>query len=127
MKTNMQQIILYFLLFSSIFLSCQTGYRMKEFISGTYVREFKNEFYAGRDTLVIWHFNNSTYLVNHKESFQRIRDGRLLNVERKLEKWVTVYDEKEQILKEERRGRILSFDPSKNILMVGSSIYKKLK
>ena len=123
----MQSTIIYLLLFISIFLSCHRGYQIKEFIPGTYLGEFKNEFFIGRDTLVIELFNNSTYVINHKESYQRIKDGDLLNVERKTEKWVAVYDEKEQVLIEGRTGKILSFDPSKNLLMVGTSIYKKMK
>lgn len=123
----MEAAVLYFLALSTILLSCHAGYQIKELIPGNYVREFKNEFFIGRDTLVIWHFKNSTYVINHKESYQRIRDGDLLNVERKTEKWVTVYDEKDQVLIEGRTGKILSFDPSKNLLMVGSSIYKKMK
>ena len=97
------------------------------FIPGIYVREISNEYSIGRDTLAISHFNASTYAIVHYSTYQRIEEGQLLPKERKVEKWVALYDKKAALLKEGKRGRLLSFQPQNNRLLVGSSPYQKVK
>jgi len=97
------------------------------FIPGTYVRTVINEFSVGRDTLVIGAVNPNTYTIIHKGSYRQIKEGKLLPYKSISENWTATYDERKQILMEAKRGKIISFDPSKNILLVGGSPYKKIK
>jgi hypothetical protein len=110
----------------SILHSCNQG-NEPNFIPGTYVREVENEFSVGRDTLVIGAVNQVTYSIIHNGSYHRIKDGKLLPVKNISENWTATYDENKKILMESKRGKIISFDPSKNILFVGTSLYKKIK
>lgn len=98
-----------------------------DFIPGTYVRTVINEFSIGRDTLVIGAVTEATYTLIHKGSYRRIKDGRLMPAERISESWTATYDAGKKILMEAKRGKVISFDPAKNILLVGSSPYKKIK
>lgn len=109
-----------------ILYSCDFGSN-KDFIPGTYVREVKNEFSVGNDTLAIGAVNQVTYFIIHKGSYHRIKDGKLLPIKSISENWSASYDENKKILMESKRGKIISFDPSKNILFVGGSQYKKIK
>ena len=124
MKKNKSALLCYFLCI--IFYGCTSG-NDTNFIPGTYVREVKNEFSFGRDTLVIGAVNPNTYTVIHKGSYRQIRDGKLLPVKNMSENWSVTYDENKKVLIESKRGKVISFDPSRNILLVGSSPYKKIK
>ncbi len=99
---------------------------MQDFIPGTYVREVSNEMSIGKDTLQISFVSGLSYRIIHSGEYQRIQDGKLLPREHKIEKWMASYDEKEVVLNEAKRGRVLSFDPSKRLLYVGSSPYQKI-
>lgn len=125
MKKNKIALLYYFL--CTVFYSCSLQTGSKDFIPGTYVREVKNEFSIGRDTLVIGAVNQVTYSIIHNGSYRRIKDGKLLPVKNISENWTATYDENNKVLMESKRGKIISFDPSKNILFVGSSPYKKIK
>ena len=123
MKKNKSVLFSYFLCI--IFYSCNSG-NDTNFIPGTYVREVKNEFSIGKDTLVIGAVNPNAYTIIHKASYQRIKEGKLLPVKNKTENWPVTYDRDNQILQETKRGRIISF-PSRDMLLVGGSPYRKIK
>jgi len=123
MKKNKSVLFSYFLCI--IFYSCHSG-NDTNFIPGTYVREVKNEFSIGKDTLVIGAVNPNAYTIIHKASYQWIKEGKLLPVKNKTENWPVTYDRDNQILQETKRGRIISF-PSKDMLLVGGSPYRKIK
>jgi len=123
MKKNKLVLFSYFLCI--IFYSCSSG-NDTNFIPGTYVREVKNEFSIGKDTLVIGAVNPKAYTIIHKASYQRIKEGKLLPVKSITENWPVTYDRDKQILQETKRGRIISF-PSKDMLLVGGSPYRKIK
>jgi hypothetical protein len=97
------------------------------FIPGTYVREVSNEFSAGKDTLVISQFAPDSYAITNYNTYQRIEAGRLLSKEHKVERWIALLDKEAGVLKEVKRGRVLSFQHQDNKLMVGSSSYQKIK
>lgn len=118
----MKKILLCCLLYG-----CGSQMATKNFISGTYTREVSNEYSLGKDTLVISADNEVTYSIIHKGTYQRKKEHHLLPPERKYEKWTASYDEHNQTLIENKRGKIISFDASKDILFVGSSMYKKIK
>lgn len=125
MKKNKLALLCYFLCI--VFYSCSSQTDTKDFIPGIYVREVKNEFSVGRDTLVISPFNTNTFSIIHKGSYQRIKNGKLKPVERKYENWTATYDNNKQVLQEIKKGKVFLFDQSKNILFVGKSPYKKIK
>ncbi len=126
MKKKIQTII-YFLLSCIVLSSCSSGADNNNFIPGMYVREVHNEFSIGRDTLVINPSNTTMYSIIHTGSYQRIKDGKLLSAKSIHENWTATYDNDKKILQETKRGRVLSFDVPKNILLLGSSHYKKIK
>ncbi len=99
---------------------------VQDFIPGAYVREVSNEMSIGRDTLQISVVSSTSYRIIHSGTYQRIKDGKLLKPEHISEKWTALFDEKEGVLNEAKRGRVLSFDPGKRLLYVGSSPYQKI-
>ncbi len=109
------------------FIACDQRTEMEQTIPGTYVRVVENEFSRGRDTLTIRQFNDQIYTIDHKGTFQRIKNESLLPTQGFHEKWTAIFDEKNKILKEVKRGKVLSFKPSEKILLVGESVYKKIK
>jgi hypothetical protein len=125
MKKIKPVLACYFL--CTVFNSCSPQTGSNNFIPGTYVRMVTNEFSVGLDTLVIGAVNQHMYTIIHKGSYRRIKENALLPVQRLSENWTATYDENKKVLVESKRGKIISFDPSKNILFVGSSLYKKIK
>jgi hypothetical protein len=125
-----------FLLFvlTTITVSCD-GFESKSasrtvlsFIPGTYVRVFEGEYSKGHDTLIINQPDekNNYYIIEHNSSFQKIREGRLLPVEYMSETWIAVYNEKDKVLAEQKKGKLISFLPEKEELLLGSDVFNKL-
>ena len=100
---------------------------IRDFIPGVYARQFEGEFSKGSDTLTIEPFSGAIYLIAHNVSYRRIEDGKLKMPERKLTRLTAVYNESEEVLVENRKGLMISFDPSKKILLFGSSVYQKIR
>lgn len=98
---------------------------VKAFIPGTYARSVQNEFSDGRDTLVIENIANDNYSIQRRMTYRRITNGTAGALEKKTERWTALWDEKSGALVEQRRGRLLTFQPSKRTLMVESSLYQK--
>ena len=113
-------------LICTILFGCASQ-NIADFIPGTYVRTVINEFSVGRDTLVVGTVSWLTYTIIHKGSYRLIKQGRLLPAQSISENWMATYDENKQVLMESKRGKIISFDPAKKILLVGSSPYEKIK
>ncbi len=113
-------------LLCGMFFGC-TSHSVSDFIPGTYVRSVINEFSVGRDTLVIIAVGNLSYSIIHKGSYHRIKEGALLPQKSVAENWLATYDKNNQVLVEAKKGKIISFNPSENILLVGTSPYKKIK
>ena len=99
---------------------------VKDFIPGVYARHFEGEFSKGNDTLRIELFSGSTYVITRGSSYRRIGDGKVHSPERKLQKLTAVYDEKEAVLVENKKGLIISFNPEKKILLFGNSVFEKI-
>lgn len=125
----MKQPILLSLLIITAVAGCNDpqGAAVKDFMPGTYARRVQNEFSEGCDTLVITGLGNEAYGIEHRMSYRRIREGKPLPEERKVEKWTALYDEKTVALRETKRGRVLTFQPEQNTLFVGGSEYKKVQ
>lgn len=102
---------------------------VKSFIAGSYIRDFEGQYSKGSDTLVIQQPNpaNNYYLIQHKMSYQQIKDKQLLPIEYKTEKWIAIFNEQTNVLVEQRKGKMISFLPNDNALLLGSSKFEKIK
>lgn len=98
----------------------------KRFIPGTYVKEVKNEFLFGHDTLIIQCTAGNNYLIVNRTSYQRIRENKILPQRFSELDLSAVYDEKSQNLYEQRLGKTFSFDPANKRLFEGGSQYDKV-
>ncbi len=100
------------------------------FIPGTYVRHYEGEYSkGGEDTLTINEVSGSAnvYSILRHVSYQRVIDKKVQPREYKTEDWTAIYNEKDKILHEQKRGSMISFNPEKKTLMVGSDEYQKIK
>lgn len=95
-------------------------------IPGIYARDVRNEFSEGRDTLFIVRLEGDAYGIEQRLAYRRIDEGKMGGVETKTEHWTAFFDEAQHVLRETKRGRVLSFQPEKRTLLVGSSVYQKL-
>jgi hypothetical protein len=114
-----------------LLLACETNKsdEIREFIPGTYARFSDHEMRKEYDTIkidVISEAGNNYRLIR-SSSFQRKLDGKEFPWEYTKEEWTGVYDENKRVLNETRKGKVISFVPEKNILLVGTTEYKKLK
>jgi len=123
------------LTFVAIFASCNSTQnksateKVKSFITGTYVRAFQGEYSFGNDTLVIAQpdADNNYYTIQHKMSYQQIKDKKPLPVEHKTENWTAIFNEQTNVLEEQKKGKRLSFLPNENALLLGGSKFKKIE
>ena len=103
--------------------------KIQSFIQGTYIRVFEGEYSKGHDTLIINQpdENNNYYIIEHNSIlFRKSEDRQLLPVEYKSETWIAVYNEKEQVMTEQKKGKLISFLPEKDELLLGSNVFNKL-
>ena len=102
---------------------------IQSFIPGTYSSHAEREYSIADDTLVISKVSNNgnAYTIVRYISYQRIIEKKIQALEYKTEKLMAIYDEKDKVLYEQKYGKIISFAPEKNMLLLGSSEYKKVK
>ncbi len=100
----------------------------RRFIPGMYVKAFEQEYSKGNDTLIITRVSKdgNNYRIIKRAGYRRILDGKTLPKEYSNDMWTAIYDEKLKVLNELKKGRVLSFIPEKQILLVGSSEYRKI-
>lgn len=112
-----------------ICMACSEKQALQDLIPGVYVRHIENEFSQGNDTLSISKMNDNTnaYAIIRNTTYQRVVNGKEKPPESKTEKWIALYDEKNKVLIEQKKGKIISFVPEKNKLLVGSNAYQKIK
>lgn len=114
-------------LFSCSYACGTGGQQVRDFIPGIYVREFSHEFAFGYDTLLIRHIKANTYSIEKRSGYQRLREGAATESVRNIEKWTGLYNEREQHIMEQRRGKLLTFQPVEDKLLLGASEYYKVK
>jgi hypothetical protein len=129
---NLQFFAVVILLF---FISCNgtqdrnAKNEVQSFIEGTYVRTFEGEYSKGNDTLIIDQpdNNNNYYTIKHNSSYQKIRSNQLLPAEHKTENWTAIFNEQTNVLEEQKYGKMISFLPDEDALLLGNSKFKKIK
>ncbi len=113
-----------------LIISCQVSQTdpLKDFIPGTYKANINQEYSIGHDTLFIKAISNfgNTYQLTRISSFIRKIDGIEYPLERKTKKWVATYDSNNKVLNETAQSAIISFNPDKRKLYVGSRRYIKI-
>ena len=116
--------------FLLVLFSCDSTQHdtVREIIPGTYAQFFEHEMRTEYDTLVIKPISETgnNYSLIRSSSFQRKLDGKLFPWEHSKEEWVAIYDEQRKVLNETRKGKLISFVPEKNMLLVGTTEYQKL-
>lgn len=108
-------------------IACNTRQNVQDFMAGIYIRHIQNEYSEGYDTLRVSKAGGDAdvYIIVRSVTYQRIINGEIKPAEHKTEKWLAVYDEKNKVLLEQKKGKIISFVPEKNQLLVGSNVYQK--
>lgn len=111
-------------------IGCQVSQTdpVKDFIPGNYIANINQEYSNGNDTLFIKAISNfgNTYQLTRISSFIRKIDGIEYPLERKTKKWVATYDGNKKVLNETAQSAIISFNPDKRELYLGSRRYIKI-
>ena len=123
MKTR----IILLAILSFMMTACSTD-KLKEFIPGTYINSASSEYSAVNDTLIIEQAEqgSNTYLIHRKTGFKRIKNGKLGKSEYEKEEWITTYDLNSKALHESANGKLITFYPETNRLLVGRREYQKI-
>ena len=110
----------------------RSGDHVKEFIPGTYVTSWKNEFTVSKDTILItppplFTKASDQYIVTKRSYYRQTVDGKELKPQFKVQNWTGSYNPEVKTLVIDKSGRVLLFNPEKNELVEGSTSYNKIK
>jgi len=99
-----------------------------DFIPGTYIAYYENEFHKTHDTLLIQENKggNNVYEIIRRYYYTTTVDGKELTPTYKKENWTALFDKEHHILSEQRHGSVISFDPGNKTLKRGNREYKKI-
>jgi hypothetical protein len=128
----MKLLILPLAIFILILLvSCNPGTetRVREFIPGTYITEWDNGFSTARDTILVKPApaeGGDSYSIIRRTFYRQSVNGKTLNPKYKIARWTGRFNQQDMTVVINKNGRILSFDPDKKEMRMGSAIYKKL-
>lgn len=102
---------------------------VRSFMPGTYARFSDHEMRTEYDTIRIEPVSETgnNYRLIRSSYFQRKLDGKTFPWEYEKEEWAAIYDESKKVLNETKKGKVISFVPEQNVLLVGTTEYKKLK
>jgi len=116
----------FFMLFSLFFWACK---KEATNITGQYVNESASTYSHAFDTLEITKEDDETniFSVERRVSFQRIRNGKFLSKEYKLENWTALYDAKTNVLTDMKKGKTIECLPEKKKLFLANTVYLKIK
>jgi hypothetical protein len=109
--------------------ACQSkSERVKSAIPGTYAKSAAGEYSSAEDTLILSQVSDNNYLIIRHTAYQVIRNGKALPEQHRSEKLAGTWDEQRQVLVETAKGRQLTFDPAKGLLVVnGKGVYERVK
>lgn len=113
----------------SYMMSCNriSNDRVVDFIPGVYERRINNEYSKGSDQLIVTQQQGNVYTIEKRSAIVRIQDGVKLPVKYDTAIWTGIYDSKDQVIYEQRKGKVISFKPKENKLLVGASVYRKVR
>ena len=128
----MKLLILPLAIFILILLvSCNPGTetKVREFIPGTYITEWDNGFSTARDTILLKPApaeGGDSYSIIRRTFYRQPVNGKTLSPKYKIVRWTGSLDIKNKTVVIDKNGRVLSFDPEKKEMRMGSAVYKKL-
>ncbi len=115
-----------------VILSCNNLIQadtVKVFIPGTYSADWSTEFNQTKDTLLLEPLTENgseTFRITRRSHIEFINAAKDKAPEYKIAKWTGTYDVKTKTIFINNNGRVLSFDPKKEIMWMGTTMYKKL-
>ena len=113
------------------FLSCkqQVPVEAPPFLPGMYVNQSENEFSRITDTLIIQKMSlgGSGYQVTRKSAFQRIRQGKKMEVEYQMVQWQAGYDASHSVLLSQGNAPEIRYSTETNKVYKGEWEYEKVE
>lgn len=97
-----------------------------EFIPGVYVSDSRGEFAVASDTLEIGEAKGNVYPIGRKTAYQVLVNGRPGKREWDSERWMGIWNEDEQVMQEQRKGRLIRFEVDSGRLVIGRRVYQKV-
>jgi hypothetical protein len=127
MKTKVISMQIAFAVFASCSISGGTD-AIKSFIPGTYVMWSDDEVSKVKDTLRISKLSaeGNSYIILRNTSYRRIINKKALPAEHKSVKWIGVYDNQQKVMRETSKGKVFTFIPEKDVVLVGTTAFKKI-
>jgi hypothetical protein len=100
-----------------------------DFIPGTYVKQFAQQYNIGSDTLIITAVTPSggSYAIARYLSYVPIKDGKRLKAQSESAHWMGGYNKDSKQLIVQPSGKVLTFSQDSNCLYIGNSMYNKIK
>lgn len=96
-------------------------------LNGTYVNHAASEFSIADDTLVVEHVKGLDYLIHRRTGYFLLDDsGKPGKKIVEKEEWKAVYDQGSASMTENRKGKVISFDPDSGLLMLERSRYQRM-
>jgi len=103
--------------------------KLRDFIPGTYASAWSSPYSQTRDTLLIAPLTEDgsvTYTITRRTYIEYNAAFRKREPEYRIVRWTGSYNPGAKTVVLENSGRVLSFDPDKQQLMMGIVVYKKL-
>jgi ribosomal protein L28 len=103
--------------------------KVKPFIPGTYLASWKTSFSNAVDTMLIapvTENGSEGYLITRRTHLQFINAANKRAPEYSITKWTGSYNHQDKTIVVQSNGRVLSFDPSANVMRMGNIVYRKL-
>lgn len=128
----MKWIILFHFVIAVLLMSCGLFGKkvsVQEFIPGVYVAQWTSEFADSRDTLQIEALaapSEGMYAITRRSYHVYNQRTKRRKPAYELQHWTASYAQREQVLLVHKNGRVLSFDPAKQEMRMGITIYRKL-
>lgn len=122
----MEAIKLLLGLCSCFALASCSGDKVRDFMPGTYVNSAGGEFSMASDTLTVELLEGNNYKIFRSTGFNIISDGKLGPREIEAEVWTCAYSGATKTLTELKKGKVISFFPEKEALVIGRRLYKKI-
>jgi hypothetical protein len=127
MKTKVLAIVIACLVVAACKISAGKD-AIKSFIPGTYVMWTSDEISKVKDTLRIRKLaaEGNSYIIIRNTSYRRIVNKKMLRPERKSSKCIAIYDDQQKVMRETSMGKVFTFIPEKEVLLVGTTAFKKI-